>query len=51
MKVSNIRDRQQHGRGREPQEKNQIQVLGKALLKQAEEKKSQSNSKKDADLQ
>lgn len=35
----------------EPQEKNQIQVLGKAFLKQAEEKKSQSSSKQEVDLQ
>lgn len=35
----------------EPQEKNQIQVLGKASLKQAEENKSQSNSEKEVDLQ
>lgn len=35
----------------ELQEKNQIQVLGKTCLKQAEEKKSQSNSEKEVDLQ
>lgn len=35
----------------EPQEKYQIQVLGKTCLKQAEEKKSQSNSEKEVDLQ